>query len=473
MKKILFAASECTPFASSGGLGDVIGSLPAALKKEYGDDGDIRVVLPLYGQMPAEYRAKLTKLGEIYVRLSWRNQYCGIFTLENGGVTYYFLDNEYYFNRQSLYGHYDDGERFAFFSKAVVDIMPFIDFYPDILHAHDWQTALSVVYLKYKYGYIEHYRDIKAVFTIHNIQYQGVYSFAIIGDVFDMPEKDGALLDYNGDINLMKAAIVCADKVTTVSPTYAKEILSPKFSYGLHYILEENKGKLCGILNGIDQDYYNPAKDRDIPATYSVRKMDGKATDKAELQNAMNLPERPDVPLLAVVSRLVGHKGLDLLTLAADDILNDDVQLVILGKGDYYYENFFYHLAERYPGKVSAVLTFDRILAKKIYAGSDIFIMPSRSEPCGLSQMIASRYGSVPVVRETGGLYDSIKDVGCEGGGNGFTFAPYSAWELLGAVRRAVGSYRSGDWKKLVRKVMQTDFSWTKSAKEYIEKVYS
>ncbi len=473
MKKILFAASECTPFASSGGLGDVIGSLPAALKKEYGDDGDIRVVVPLYGTMPAEYREQLTKLGEIYVSLAWRSQYCGIHSLVKNGVTYYFIDNEYYFGRQSLYGHYDDGERFAFFSKAVLDILPFIDFYPDILHAHDWQTALSVVYLKRKYGLMEHYRDIKSVFTIHNIQYQGVYGFSIIGDVFDLPESEGSVLDYNGDINLMKAAIVCADRVSTVSPTYAKEILSPKFSHGLHYVLEQNKDKLCGILNGIDRDYYNPAKDNELFANYSVRKMDGKAANKAELQKMLGLPERPDVPLLAVISRLVDHKGLDLITLSADDILENDVQLVVLGKGDYYYEDHFYHLAERYPSKMAALLTYNRDLAKKLYAASDMFLMPSRTEPCGLSQMIASRYGSVPVVRETGGLYDSIKDVGCEGGGNGFTFAPYSAWELLGAVRRAVASYHSPDWKKIVRKVMMTDFSWDKSAKKYIEVLYN
>lgn len=473
MKKILFAASECTPYASSGGLGDVIGSLPAALKSQYGDDGDIRVVVPLYGTMPAEYRAQLTKLGEIYVRLSWRNQYCGIFSLVKDGVTYYFLDNEYYFNRQSLYGQYDDGERFAFFSKAVVDIMAFLDFYPDYLHAHDWQAALSVVYLKYRYGYLEHYRDVKAIFTIHNIQYQGVYGFSIITDIFDMPEKDGALLDYNGDINLMKAAIVCADKVSTVSPTYAKEILSPKFSHGLHYVLEHNKNKLYGILNGIDREYYCPSKDKELYANFHVNKMDGKAVNKEELQKMLGLAVRPDVPLLAVISRLVDHKGLDLITLAADDILSDDVQLVILGKGDYYYEDYFYHLAERYPGKVSAMLTYNRDLAKKLYAASDIFLMPSRSEPCGLSQMIASRYGSVPVIRETGGLYDSIRDVNWEGGGNGFTFAPYSAWELLGAVRRATNAYRSPDWKKIVRKVMLTDFSWKKSAAEYIEKLYN
>ncbi len=473
MKKILFAASECTPFCSSGGLGDVIGSLPLALAKEYGENADIRVVLPLYGIMAPEYKEKLTKLGEIYVDLAWRKQYCGIFCLKQGGITYYFLDNEYYFKRDTLYGHYDDGERFAFFSKAVLCIMPYIDFFPDIFHAHDWQTALSVVYLKRKFHHTEGYNKIKTVFTIHNIQYQGIYDFSIIGDVFDLPESEGALLDYDGDINLMKAGIVCADKVSTVSPTYAKEILSPMFSHGLHSILEQNKQKLCGILNGIDKEYYNPSKNKELFANFSYRKMEGKAKNKAELQKMLGLPERPDVPLIALISRLVDHKGLDLLSNISSSLLERDVQLVILGKGDYYYEDYFYHLAERYGTKAVTLLTYNRDLSKKIYAASDIFIMPSRTEPCGLSQMIASRYGSVPVVRETGGLYDSIKDVGCEGGGNGFTFAPYSPSELLGAIDRAVSAYHSDSWSKIVRKVMMTDFSWNKSAKEYIEKLYS
>ncbi|MEG1743274.1 MAG: glycogen/starch synthase, partial [Clostridia bacterium] len=338
----------------------------------------------------------------------------------------------------------------------------------------DWQTSLSIIYLKYKYGLIEHYCDIKTVYTIHNIAYQGVYGFAIINDVFDLPKKDGAILDYNGDINLMKGAIVCADKVSTVSPTYAKEILSPKFSHGLHYVLEQNKSKLVGILNGIDREYYNPSKDDELFCNYSSRAIEKKYQNKVSLQKMLNLPEKPNTPILAVISRLVDHKGLDLLTLAADDILENDVQLIILGKGEYYYENFFFHLAERYPNKVSTLLTYNRDLSKKIYSGSDMFIMPSRSEPCGLSQMIASRYGSVPIVRETGGLYDSIHDIGCEGGGNGFTFAPYSAWELLGAIKRAEALYDDKDaWKKLVKKVMNTDFSWKKSANEYIEKLYN
>ncbi|MFA7186368.1 MAG: glycogen/starch synthase, partial [Victivallales bacterium] len=437
-------------------------------------EADIRVVLPLYGQTDAAYRKQMTKIGEITVPLVWRNQYCGIFSLVKKGVTYYFIDNEYYFNRQTLYGHYDDGERFAFFSKAVLEIIPHIGFFPDILHAHDWQTALTVIYLKNKYRALEGYGSIKTVFTIHNIAYQGIYNPGILGDVFDLSETEARVMEYNGEINLMKGAVVCADRVSTVSPTYAKEILSPKFSHGLHYILEQNKGKITGILNGIDREYYNPAKDREIACRFSYKNTEGKTENKIDMQKALGLPVKPNVPVFAIISRLVDHKGLDLVTLAADDILKNDIQLAVLGKGDYYYENFFTRLSEKYPDKVAVSLVFDKLQSRKIYAGSDIFLMPSRSEPCGLSQMIASRYGTVPLVRETGGLYDSIKDIGCESGGNGFTFAPYSAWELLQAVNRAAEYYKDREkWTSLVKTVMKWDFSWKKSAKEYIRLLYS
>ena len=473
MKKILFVASECVPFASSGGLGDVIGSLPAALKKEYGEKADIRVMIPLYSQIGETYREKMEFLCHFDVPLAWRRQYCGVLSLVKDGITYYFLDNEYYFKRRSLYGSFDDGERYAFFCRAALESLQRIDFMPDILHAHDWQSALAVVYLKYKYGLVPEYCGIKTVFTIHNIQYQGIYDKAILGDVFDIPNSDEAVLEYDGCINLMKGAIVCADKITTVSPTYAKEILSPQFSHGLHYVLEQNKGKIIGILNGIDTSYYNPASDTELYANYSARSLKGKRADKEELQKLMGLPADPDIPVLAVISRLVDHKGIDLITLAADDILQKEVQLIVLGTGDSYYEQFFACLAERYPRKAAVRFAFDKALAKKIYAGADIFLMPSRSEPCGLAQMIASRYGTVPLVRETGGLYDSIRDVGCPGGGNGYTFAPYSVWELYQAVGRALEGYsRKESWEVLVKTVMKWDFSWKKSARQYIKQVY-
>lgn len=473
MKKILFVASECVPFASSGGLGDVIGSLPAALKKEYGEKADIRVMIPLYSLIGETYREKMEFLCHFDVPLAWRRQYCGVLSLVKDGITYYFLDNEYYFKRRSLYGSFDDGERYAFFCRAALESLQRIDFMPDILHAHDWQSALAVVYLKYKYGLVPEYCGIKTVFTIHNIQYQGIYDKAILGDVFDIPNSDEAVLEYDGCINLMKGAIVCADRITTVSPTYAKEILSPQFSHGLHYVLEQNKGKIIGILNGIDTSYYNPASDTELYANYSARSLKGKRADKEELQKLMGLPADPDIPVLAVISRLVDHKGIDLITLAADDILQKEVQLIVLGTGDSYYEQFFACLAERYPRKAAVRFAFDKTLAKKIYAGADIFLMPSRSEPCGLAQMIASRYGTVPLVRETGGLYDSIRDVGCPGGGNGYTFAPYSVWELYQAVGRALEGYsRKESWEVLVKTVMKWDFSWKKSARQYIKQVY-
>ncbi len=468
--RILFVASEAVPFASSGGLGDVIGSLPAALTAAGNEKLDVRVIMPFYGSMEESGEYKLTKLCETYINLSWRRQYLGIYTLEHRGVRYYFLDNEYYFKRPALYGSFDDGERYAFFCKAVMESLPIIDFFPDILHAHDWQSALTVIYLRRRYGLMDGYRDIKSVFTIHNIAYQGVYGHEILGDVFDLSPSDLEVVDYNGAINLMKGAIVCASAVSTVSPTYANEILFPTYSNGLHFVLEHNKGKLRGILNGIDTDYYNPETDREIFANYSAGDLQGKAEDKRQLQLLAGLEEREDVPLLAIISRLAGHKGIDLVMGMAERMLSGDVQLVVLGQGEHIYESFFKDLAARYPGKVCTMLTYDKALSKKIYAGADMFLMPSKSEPCGLAQMIASRYGTVPIVRETGGLFDSIRDIGWQGGGNGFTFAPYSDAELLGAVWRACYTY--GDkaaWKELAEKVMRVDFSWQTSAKRYID----
>lgn len=470
MKKILFVASEAVPFVSSGGLGDVIGSLPKAIKEYSENEYDVRVILPLYASMDAGLRSELEFVDKTQVRLSWRNQYCGIFCCVKNGVTYYFIDNEYYFKRNFLYGEFDDAERFAFFCKAVLEVMPVINFYPDILHANDWQTALSVIYLNRIYREKKEYSQIKSIFTIHNIQYQGEYGFDLLEDIFDLGKNDSSIVEYNGCINLLKGAIVCCDRLTTVSPTYAKEIMSSKFSHGLHYILVENSGKLCGILNGIDYETYNPETDNDISVKFGAESIEKKAEAKADMQRMLGMEEKKDTPVIAIVSRLVDHKGLDLVTLAAEDILKNDVQLVVLGKGDYYFENFFYKLMERHPDKVKTKLEFNKVMAKKIYAGADMLLMPSRSEPCGLAQMIASRYGTVPVVHETGGLYDSIKDVGCVGGGNGFTFAAYSAWDMICVLKRAFEMYNNKEeWNELVKKIMQYDFSWNKSAGEYIK----
>lgn len=471
-KKILFVGAEVMPFAATGGLGDVLGSLPAALAQT--GRVDVRVVMPLYGSIAPAWRAQMKEEYITSVRLAWREQYCGIYSLTKDGVTYYFIDNEYYFRRPALYGYYDDGERYAFFCMAVLEMMNRLNYYPDILHAHDWQAALSVVYLNCLYRSRPWYGTMRTVFTIHNIEYQGQYDFAILGDVFALGENKHALMEYGGCINLMKAAIECADRVTTVSPRYAWEIRTPEYAHGLESALERNAGKLSGILNGIDTVYYDPAHDLCIAADYSAQNMEGKVQDKLALQRETGLPERADVPMLAVISRLAAHKGLDLITGCIFDLVAaHDLQLVILGKGESGFESFFRELESRFPDKVRALITYDRDLSKRVYAAADIFLMPSRSEPCGLSQMIASRYGAIPVVRETGGLYDSIKPYWVEGDtlhGNGFTFANYSAAELRERTEAALGVwYNKPERDRLVERVMTTDFSWGRSAERYLE----
>lgn len=470
MKKILHVASEATPYASAGGLGDVIGSLPKALKAHYGEDSDIRVILPLYSDISIKYRDQLKEVYITSVPLAWRWQYCGLYSIEDDGVIYYFIDNEYYFKRQTLYGSFDDAERYAFFCKAVLNLMQEINFFPDVLHAHDWHAALSVIYLKQQYKHLPGYDKIKAVFTIHNVAYQGVYGFDILGDVFDLSPAEASIVEYNNCINLMKGAIVCADEVTTVSPTYAKELLSPAFSEGLHFILEMYKDKLTGILNGLDYKYYDPSSDESLFRNFTWRSVGRKKENKTALQEMIGLPVSEDVPMIAIISRLVAHKGIDIIQIAAEEILSKDVQLVVLGQGDYHYENFFKGLADKYPSKVKTLLTYNKDLSKRIYAAADMFLMPSRFEPCGLSQMIASRYGAVPIIRETGGLYDTIRDIGWEGGGNGFTFAAYSPVQLADAVNRAYNCYNDKKaWTELTKKVMRVDFSWKKTALSYVE----
>lgn len=468
MKKILYAGAEVMPFAATGGLGDVLGSLPAAVKRK-NPDCDVRVVMPLYGQIKAEWRDKMTFVKYLMVPLAWRSLYCGIFSLEKDGVTFYFLDNEYYFKRNALYGSYDDAERFAFFSVAILEMMRVLNFYPDILHANDWQTALTVIKLKRAYAERSDYKNIKAVYTIHNIEYQGVYSKEILGDVFDLRGEDANIVDYNGALNLTKGAVVCADYVTTVSPNYAKEIQTETYSCGLHHILREYAYKIDGIVNGIDYDYYNPQEDPDIPNAFYWRALSGKKKNKEALQKQFGLDVNPDVPVIAMISRMASHKGFDLVLSIFDELMQDDVQFILLGTGEPQYEAFFAESAKRYPGKASINLTYNRALSKIIYAGSDIFLMPSKSEACGLSQMIASRYGSVPVVRETGGLFDTIKPYGVDRSGNGFTFASYNAHDMLHVIREAETLFRDKDnWKTLVKKVMRVDFSWDGSADKYI-----
>ncbi len=470
--KLLFVGAEALPFASTGGLADVLGSLPAALKRAKGDDLDIRVVLPLYQSISDKYKSEMVKATEFYVQLAWRSQYCGVFSYELDGVTYYFIDNLYYFSRGNLYGNFDDGERFAFFSMAVMEMMNKIGFYPDVLHAHDWQSALTVIYLRTKYSGIKEYQNIRAVYTIHNIDYQGIYDFSILGDVFGLSDYERGIVEYNGLINLTKGAIVCCDRLTTVSSRYAEEIQMDYFASGLQHVLRMYSGKVMGIVNGIDTNYYNPETDPVLIKNYKVTSVkSGKAACKTELQRIFGLPESPNTPIVAMVSRLASHKGFDLVKYAIERLLGRDVQFVLLGTGEHDLEGFFEGLQARYPEKVSILLAYNKDVSKQIYAGADIFLMPSKSEPCGLAQMIASRYGTVPVVREVGGLYDTIHPYDpTTGQGNGVTFCSYDALDMLDAINRAVDLYNDADqWKKLRSNAMKMDFSWMKSAERYLQ----
>ena len=463
--KVLYAASEALPFIASGGLGDVAGSLPHALRRRL---IGCRVVLPMYDTIKQELKDTMKFITHISVPVAWRRQYCGIFEAKYNGVIYYLIDNQYYFKRATIYGHYDDAERFAFFSRAVLEIIPYIDFKPDIIHCNDWQTALTPVYYSAMYANSPGYENIKTIFTIHNIQYQGVYGKELLEDVLGIPADKASLLEYDGCINFMKGAIECADKVTTVSPSYADEILDPWYSHGLDSILNVRRYKLSGILNGIDTVGYDPATDKCIKANFSADDISGKKIDKEELQKEMGLPVKPGVPVIGMVTRLVSHKGLDLVKRILDELLaTSEMQLVVLGSGDYEYESYFRWIAEKYPDKVGLRIGFVPELARKIYAGADMFLMPSKSEPCGLSQMVALRYGTVPIVRETGGLRDSITDCG-DGKGNGFTFKSYNAHDMLDAIHRALTLYYNGDWNELVLRALNCDFSWGRSANAYI-----
>ena len=463
--KILFCSSEVVPFAASGGLGDVAGSLPKSLNAE---GQDVRVILPLYGKIKEKYSEDLKFIDSFNVSLGRRNKYCGLFTMEQNGVTYYLLDNEFYFNRPNLYGYGDDGERFAFYSKAILESLLHMDFEPDIIHANDWQSALVTLYINVYYRHIQKFQKIKTVFTIHNIAYQGQYGYNMIADTLGLPQEWAHHAEYNGDTNFMKAAIENADKVTTVSPTYAQEILDPWFAHGLDPILREKQHKLWGILNGIDYESYNPKTDKIIVKNFHADAfIKNKAVCKKELRSLFNL-EEDGSPIISMVTRLVGHKGVDIIVQAMQGLIDKGYQVVVLGTGESQYEEFFRDLAARYPGRVGVEIAFIPALSRKIYAGSDMFLMPSKSEPCGLSQMIALRYGTIPVVRETGGLKDSVKD-SQDGVGNGFTFANYSADELYGACMRAYEGYQdTKGWRVLVKRAMQSDCSWKNSAKEYI-----
>lgn len=466
--KVLYCTSEALPFAASGGLGDVAGSLPQSLRKRF---IGCRVVMPMYEDIPQELKDEMHFVTSFSVPVSWRRQYCGVFEARYGGVIYYLLDNQYYFKRKGLYGHYDDAERFAFFSRAALEMLPYIDFKPDIIHANDWQTALVPIYYSIFYSNYDWYEGIKTLFTIHNIQYQGKYGMELIEEILGLPEYANNIVSYDDCVNLMKGAIETANRVSTVSPTYAEELTDPWFACGLDSMIRDRSWKLSGILNGIDVNSYNPETDEEIYKNYSAEKIAGKSTNKAELQKRLGLDLDKETPIIAMVTRMVSHKGLDLVRETLETIMNEEkVQFVILGSGDWEYESFFRSMQERYPGRLVACFGFVPELSRKIYAGADMFLMPSKSEPCGLSQMIALRYGTVPIVRETGGLKDSIQDSG-DGKGNGFTFKTYNSGDMLDAVKRAITVYwsKDGAWKKLKKRAMLCDNSWAKSAKEYIK----
>ena len=472
MKKILFAASECVPFIKTGGLADVVGSLPKNFnKKEF----DVRVVLPKYACMKQEWKEKLEYVTNFYMGYNWKERYVGIFKLELDGVTFYFIDNEEYFNGDKPYT--SDGlwdiERFGYFSKAVLSILPVIDFRPDVIHCHDWQTGLIPVYLDHFRFAGEYYQGIKTVMTIHNLKFQGVWGTKEVRNIVGLPDYYFApdKLEAYHDANLLKGGIVYADKVTTVSNTYAEEIKMPFYGEKLDGLMNARSNCLSGIVNGIDYDEYNPETDPFLAYNYSVetfRKL--KVKNKVALQEELGLEKDPKKMMIGIVSRLTDQKGFDLVEYVMDEMCQDEVQFVILGTGDERYENSFRHFAWKYPNKVSANIYYSEAMSHKIYGSCDAFLMPSLFEPCGLSQLMSLRFGTLPIVRETGGLKDTVEAYNeYEKTGTGFSFSNYNAHEMMHAVRYAEQIYydKKRDWNKMVERAMTKDFSWKTSAKQY------
>ena len=467
--KILFVASESHPFIKTGGLGDVIGALPVSLK-ELG--ADVRVVIPNYRDIKEDIKNNLKYIDNFYVNVGWRKQYCGILQYEYEGVKFYLLDNEYYFKREGLYGYYDDGEKFAFFSRAVLELIKYIDWTPDILHCNDWQTSMVPVLHKLEYINEEKFKNIKTVLSIHNLFFKGMFSPEVLPELFgyDYETFFNGSLEHNGAVSFLKGGINYSDKVTTVSKTYAEEIKTPEYGEQLDGLLRYRGDYLEGIVNGIDYKEYDPGNDNYISFKYDYKTLDNKALNKEELQKELNLPVNKDIPMIGLVSRLTHQKGCDLIIKILDELLKEDVQIVILGTGDYMYEESFKSFSARYPSKLSANIRFSNELAHKIYAASDMFLMPSLFEPCGLGQLIALRYGSIPIVRETGGLKDTVSPYNeYEESGNGFGFRNYSHEELLNISKYALSIFRDKDrWNKIVKYAMDSDNSWGKSAREYM-----
>lgn len=471
---VVFASAEAAPFVKTGGLGDVAGSLPAALQNA---GANVIVMVPLYGTISDEYKSKMEHVAEFYVSLGWRNEYCGLERLVHNGVTYLFVDNKRYFDRDYPYGFFDDGERFAFFSKAITESLQHLpdDFRPDILHCNDWHTALAPVFLREFYQGLPLYENVSTIFSIHNIAFQGQFSAKVLEDICGLAHIPAAAFQLtcgNDAVNFMQGALNYSDAITTVSPTYAGEIQTPAYGEHLDGVLRRRREALQGIVNGIDTEHFNPETDPAIAQNFSVSDRSGKAVCKAKLQEELGLTVRDDQPLMTMVTRLTRQKGMDLVTYALDRILSNGVQVAVLGTGDYEYENALRYFASKYPGQMSARIQFDPALSQRMYAGSDMFLMPSLFEPCGLSQMIAMRYGTLPVVRETGGLKDTVIPYNYETGeGTGFSFANFNGDEMGDAVFRGARLFwdNRDAWNNVVTQAMTQDFSWTRSASKYMD----
>lgn len=472
--QIVFASAECAPFVKTGGLGDVAGSLPAALVRA---GAEVIVMVPKYATIKDEYKAQMEHFADFYVSLGWRNEYCGLEKLEHDGVTYMFVDNERYFARDYPYGFFDDGERFAFFSKAITESLQHLPagFECDILHCNDWQTALAPVFLREFYQGLPLYDRVKTVFSIHNVAFQGQFSDTVMEDILGVAHIPAAATQLRCDacsINYMLGALHYADAITTVSPTYAGEIQTPEFGEGLDGVLRERSYALQGILNGIDVAAFDPATDKRIAANYTVEDRSGKAMCKAKLQEELGLEVRDDRPLMVMVTRLTRQKGMDLVMYALDRILSGGVQVAVLGTGDRDYEDGLRYFQDKYPGTMAARIEFDPALSQRMYAAADMFLMPSKFEPCGLSQIIAMRYGTLPIVRETGGLKDTVQPYNeFTGEGTGFSFTNFNGDEMGDAVFRAARLFwdNRDAWNKLVTQAMSQDFSWTRSADKYLD----
>ncbi|MBZ9688943.1 glycogen synthase GlgA [Clostridium estertheticum] len=469
--KVLFVASEAYPFIKTGGLGDVAFALPKALRKM---GIDVRVIIPKYSGIPLSFKNCMENVASFTVPVGWRNQYCGLQYLTYDEVPYYFVDNEYYFERPEIYGCYDDGERYSYFSKAVLEAIKYMgDFVPDIIHCNDWHSGILPALLKDNYSNDEMYSEIKSVFTIHNLKYQGVFPKEILGELLNLNEgyfSDDALKFYDA-ISFMKGGIVFADVVTTVSETYAQEIQTPFYGEGLDGLLSLKSEKLYGIVNGIDYELYSPIVDKKIVYNFDENSLKQKVKNKLKLQYELCFTVNESIPMIGIVTRLVKQKGLDLIVEKLQELLSLPIQIVLLGNGDGYYEDIFQYYASIYPSRISTNIIFDAVLAQKIYAASDMFLMPSLFEPCGIGQLIALKYGSIPIVRETGGLKDTIAPYNkYTGNGNGFSFTNYSSDELMDAINRAINLYKDKDsWNKLVNNAMTSNNSWENSAKNYID----